>query len=108
MTSPMLPHRLTKGYSEPLGQVVESVDGTRIKNLRHLVETIQNGTGEFLTIRFAEDGADTMVFRRKPMLDATESLMSQNGIPRRGSDDILTVLHMKQVAGREAPVSRGK
>ena len=28
VTSPMLPHRMTRGYGEPLGQVVESVDGT--------------------------------------------------------------------------------
>jgi hypothetical protein len=44
-----------------------------------------------LTFRFAEYGAETLVFRRKAMLDATEPLMSQNGIPRRGSDDVLPV-----------------
>jgi hypothetical protein len=93
----MLPHRMTRGYSEPLGQVVESVNGTRIKNLLHLAEMIQNSTDEFLTIRFAEDGAETMIFRRKPMLEATESLMNQNGIPRRGSDDVLTGGVLKRV-----------
>lgn len=89
VTSPMLPHRMTRGYAEPLGQVVESINGTRIKSLRHLVETIRDCRDEFLTLRFAEDGAETMVFRRKPMLDATEPLMSQAGIPRRGSEDVL-------------------
>ncbi len=39
-----------------------------------------------------------MVFRRKAMLDATEPLMSQNGISRRGSDDVLPVWVMKPVA----------
>ena len=29
------------------------------------------------------------------MLDATEPLMSQNGIPRRGSDDVLAVWNAK-------------
>jgi hypothetical protein len=100
VTSPMLPHRMTKGYGEPLGQVVESVNGTRINNLCHLVERIQDGTDEFLTIRFAEDGAETMVFRRRAMLDETESLMSQNGIPRRGSDDVLTSGIVKRVLDR--------
>ena len=103
VTSPMLPHRMTRGYGEPLGQVVESVNGTRIKNLRHLVETIRDGKDEFLTFRFAERGSETMVFRRKAMLDATESLMSQNGISRRGSDDVLPVWVMKPIA---APVAR--
>ena len=39
-----------------------------------------------------------MVFRRKAMLEATEPLMSQNGIPRRGSDDVMPVWVMKPVA----------
>jgi hypothetical protein len=52
----------------------------------------------FLTIRFAEEGAETLVFRRKAMLDATEPLMSQNGIPRRGSEDVLAVWVARPVA----------
>ena len=72
-----------------------AVNGTRIKNLRHLVETIRDCKDEFLTFRFAEEGSETLVFRRKAMLDATEPLMSQNGIPRRGSDDVLAVWDAK-------------
>jgi hypothetical protein len=33
----MLPHKLGKGYGDPTGQVVRQVNGTRIRNLRHLV-----------------------------------------------------------------------
>jgi hypothetical protein len=98
VTSPMLAHRMTRGYGEPIGQVVESVNGTRIKSLRQLVETIRDARDEFLTFRFAEDGAETLVFRRKAMLEATELLMSQNGIPRRGSEDVLPVWAAKPVA----------
>jgi hypothetical protein len=98
VTSPMLPHRMTRGYGEPIGQVVESVNGMRIKNLHHLVKTIRDARDEFLTFRFAEDGAETLVFRRQAMLEATEPLMSQNGIPRRGSDDVLPVWAAKPVA----------
>ena len=97
MTAPMLPHRMTRGYGEPIGQVVESVNGVRIKNLRHLVETIRDCRDEFLTFRFAEEGAETLVFRRQAMLDATEPLMSQNGISRRGSDDVLAAWLLKRV-----------
>jgi S1-C subfamily serine protease len=98
VTSPMLPNRMTRGYGEPLGQVVESVNGARIKNFRHLVEVIRDCRDEFLTFRFAEYGAETMVFRRKAMLDATEPLMSQNGIPHRGSDDVMATWVTKPVA----------
>jgi hypothetical protein len=38
-----------------------------------------------------------MVFRRKAMLDATEPLMGQNGIPRRGSEDLLAAWVLKRV-----------
>jgi S1-C subfamily serine protease len=95
--SAMLPHKMTRGYGEPIGQVVEAVNGTRIKNIRHLVETIRDCGDEYLTIRFAEEGAETMVFRRKAMLDATEPLMGQNGIPRRGSEDLLADWVLKRV-----------
>ena len=87
----MLPNRITKGYAEPFGQVVETVNGTRIQNLRHLVETLRDSKDEFLTFRFAEEDSETLVFRRKAILDATEPLMSQNGVSRRGSDDVLAV-----------------
>jgi hypothetical protein len=98
VTSPMLAHRMSRGYGEAIGQVVESVNGTRIKSLIHLVETIRDCRDEFLTFRFVENGSETMVFRRQAMLDATEPLMSQNGIPRRGSEDILHVWLKKPVA----------
>ena len=71
---------MTKGYVDPFGQVVSEVNGTKVKNLAHLVELIRSNTDEYLTFRFAEDYSETMVFRRKAMLEATEPLMSENGI----------------------------
>jgi hypothetical protein len=89
---------MTRGYGEPFGQVVASINGTKIRSLRHLVETLRDCKDEFLTFRFAEDGSETLVFRRQAILDATEPLMSQNGVPRRGSDDVLPVWSAKPVA----------
>ena len=97
VTSPLLPNRMTRGYGEPIGQVVESVNGTRIKNHRHLVETLRDSRDEFLTFRFAEEGAETLVFRRQAMLDATDPPMRQNGIPRRGSDDVMDAWVLKRI-----------
>ncbi len=98
VTASMLPHRMTKGYGEPFGQVVKSINGTDVRSLRHLIETLRDCKDEFLTIRFAESGSETLVFRRKALLDATEPLMSQNGIPRRGSDDVLSLWTATPVA----------
>jgi S1-C subfamily serine protease len=95
VTAPLLRTRMTKGYADPFGQVVSEVNGTKIKNLAHLVALIRVCNDEYLTFRFAEDYSETLVFRRKAMLDATEPLMSENGIPRRGSDDVLAVWNGK-------------
>jgi hypothetical protein len=91
VTAPLLRTRMTKGYADPFGQVISEVNGTKIRNLAHLVELIRSSSDEYLTFRFAEDYAETLVFRRQAMLEATEPLMSENGIPRRGSDDVLAV-----------------
>src|SRR5262249_19599824 len=52
VTAPLLAHRIARGYGEPFGQVVSDVDGVTVKNLRHLVELLREGRGEFVTIRF--------------------------------------------------------
>jgi len=95
VTAPLLRTRMTKGYADPFGQVLSEVNGTKIKNLAHLVELIRSCKEEYLTFRFAEDYAETLVFRRKAMLEATDPLMSENGIPRRGSDDVLALWNGK-------------
>ena len=91
VTAPLLRTRMTKGYSDPFGQVLSELNGTKVKNLAHLIELVRSCKDEYLTFRFAEDYSETLVFRRKAMLDATELLMSENGIPRRGSDEVLAV-----------------
>jgi S1-C subfamily serine protease len=100
VTAPLLRSRMTKGYADPFGQVISEVNGTKIKNLAHLVELIRTCRDEYLTFRFAEDYSETLVFRRQAMLDATEPLMSENGIPRRGSDDVLAIWNGKAMASR--------
>jgi hypothetical protein len=95
VTSPLLRTRVTQGYADPCGQVLSEVNGTKIKNLAHLVDLIRSCKYEYMTFRFAEDYSETLVFRRKAMLDATETLMSENGIPRKGSDDVLAILNGK-------------
>jgi hypothetical protein len=95
VTSPLLRTRMTKGYADPFGQVLSAVNGTKVKNLAHLVDLIRSCQDEYLTFRFAEDYAETLVFRRQAMLAATVPLMSENGIPRQGTDDVLEVWNGK-------------
>jgi hypothetical protein len=98
VTAPLLAHPLTRGYSDPFGQVVKDVDGVPVRNLRHLVELLRDGRGEFLTIRFFGEVSETLVFPRKAVEDATPRLMAENGIFKRGTDDVMALW-----AARTAP-----
>jgi S1-C subfamily serine protease len=91
VTAPLLAHPIARGYSDPFGQVVKDVDGVPVRNLRHLVELLRDGRGEFLTIRFFGEVSETLVFPREAMESATPDLMRENGIPRRGSEDTMLI-----------------
>jgi len=100
VTAPILAHSIARGYADPFGQVVKDVDGVAIRNLCHLVEVLRDGRGEYLTIRFFGDLSETLVFPRKAIEDSTADLMSENGIPRRGSDQVMTVWNSKPATPR--------
>jgi hypothetical protein len=100
VTAPLLRTKMTKGYNDPFGQVLSDVNGIKVKNLIDLVELIRSSKDEYLTFRFAEQYSENLVFRRKAMLDATETIMSENGIPRRGSDDVLAAWNGKVAASK--------
>jgi S1-C subfamily serine protease len=97
VTAPMFEHKVGKGYDDPVGQVLAEVNGTKVRSLRHLVELLRDCTDEFLKLRFAEEHADLLVFRRADMERATHEVMEDNGIPptRRGSKDMLAVWNRK-------------
>jgi S1-C subfamily serine protease len=100
VTTPLFPHRVARGYGDPIGQVIESVNGVAIRNLRHLVESVRDARDEYVIFRFAEDGSETLVFRRKELEAATPDVMSENGIPRRGSANVMTVWESKPSSSR--------
>jgi S1-C subfamily serine protease len=93
VTAPMFAHKIAKGYGDPVGGVVREVNGVRIKNLRHLVETIRDCRDEYLTFRFAEEGSEVLVFDRKEMEKVTQEILEENGIApsRRASADLMKV-----------------
>ena len=100
VTSPMLSHKIARGYLEPFGEVVSDIDGVKVKNLKHFVELVRDGKDEFVTIRFFGRGTETLVFRRKALEEATVDVMAENGIPRRGSEDVMAVWERKPAAGK--------
>jgi len=89
--SPFFPHKLAEGYSDPLSQVIKSVNGIPIKNLGHLVEVLRDTRDKFITIAFADRDGETMVFPRAEMLAATDGILTDNGIRSQGSPDTMTV-----------------
>jgi S1-C subfamily serine protease len=93
VTCPLFHHKIAKGYDDPVGQVVLEVNGTRVRNLKHLVGILRDCTDEYLAFRFAERGSEVLVFRREEMNQATDEILEDNGISpaRRGSPDVLKV-----------------
>ncbi|MDB6168611.1 MAG: peptidase [Verrucomicrobia bacterium] len=96
VSSPFFPHKLSKGYSNPMSQVVKSVNGTPIKNLHHLVEVLRDSTAEFLAFEFDNRGGETPVVRRREALEATEEILGDNGVRAQGSPDTMAVWNEKR------------
>jgi S1-C subfamily serine protease len=86
-----LPHRITLGYSPPVTQVVKEVNGTEIKNLKHLVETLRDCEDEYVKFTLADHRVETLVFQREKVEEATEDILINNGIPRQASGELLKV-----------------
>jgi hypothetical protein len=42
VTSPLFTHKIAKGYADRVGQVVKEINGTKVNNLRHLVEILRD------------------------------------------------------------------
>lgn len=81
----MFPHRTTKGYSSAVGQTVARVNGTKIKNLRHLIETLRDVKTPFVEFEFAERYSEKLVFKRKEVDRAMEQILTDNGIRLQAS-----------------------
>ena len=95
ISSPLFPHKLSKGYSNPILQVVKSINGQCPKNLGHLVEILRDCKDEFITIDMDNMGGETLVFRRKETLETTEEILSDNGVRSQGSPDMLAIWNAK-------------
>jgi S1-C subfamily serine protease len=94
--SPFFPHKLVAGYSNRFGSVVESVNGVPVRSLRHLVALLRDLKDELVVLRFDQRAGETMVLPRKAMLEATDGVLSDNGIRSQGSPDMMDVWNGKK------------
>ena len=95
VSSPFFPHKLANGYSNPAGSVVYSVNGTRIKSLKHLVAVLRDLKDPFVTVEFDQKGGEALVFARQAIMAATDDILSDNGVRAQGSADTLAVWQEK-------------
>jgi S1-C subfamily serine protease len=102
ISSPFFPHKLTRGYDNPMLQVVKTLNGVPIKNLNHLVEVLRDSKDEFIRMEFDMRGAETLVFPRAELVAATDDILTDNGVRSQGSADTLAIWNRKGPGGSAA------
>ena len=91
VSSPFFPHKLANGYSNPAGSVVNSINGTHVRSLKHLVALLRDLKDPFVTIEFDQKGNEALVFSRTAMLSATDEILTDNGVRAQGSPNMMAV-----------------
>lgn len=91
ISAPFFPHKLVSGYSNRFGSVVESVNGKPVRSLAHLVTLLRDLKDEQVVLKFDQRYGETMILPRQATLDATEAILSDNGVRSQGSDDMMKV-----------------
>ncbi|MCD2516906.1 trypsin-like peptidase domain-containing protein [Massilia sp. G4R7] len=91
ISSPFFPHKLVTGYGNRFGSVVDTVNGVKIRSLAHLVSTLRDLKDEHVVFKFDQRYGETLILPRKAVMDATEGILSDNGIRTQGSEDMMKV-----------------
>jgi hypothetical protein len=90
--APLFPHAISKGYSNVSNSVVYSINGVRVRSLRHLVALLRELKDEFVVIELdTKLGGETLVFRRGEMTAATDEILSDNDVRAQASTDMMAV-----------------
>jgi S1-C subfamily serine protease len=91
VSSPFFPHNLAKGYGNPSAGVIYSVNGVQVHSLKHLVTLLRDLKDEFVVIEFDHRGGEALVFPREETMQATEEILTDNGVRAQGSPDMMEV-----------------
>ncbi|MFI4859282.1 MAG: trypsin-like peptidase domain-containing protein [Phycisphaerales bacterium JB063] len=92
VAAPMFDHRITKGYDGHHLSVVSAINGQQVTNLESLVTILAELDDEFVVIEFMGLATETLVFNRRDIEDATEEILTDNGIRYQASSDLRHLL----------------
>jgi S1-C subfamily serine protease len=95
VTSPFFPHKLSKGYASAFSRVVETVNGTPIRSLKHLVTLLRDLKDDYVVFRFEQLSDEALVFPRKEMVESTDEILNDNGVRAQGSADVMNIWNAK-------------
>jgi S1-C subfamily serine protease len=99
VSAPLFPHKLSKGYGNPIGSVVYSVNGVRVHDLKQLVALLRDLKDDYVTFEMAQlYNSETLVFARKELVAATEDILSDNGVRAQGSPELMDIWQGKKAA----------
>lgn len=93
--APLFPHALSKGYSDPTGSVVKSINGTTVRSLAHLVTVLRDLKDEYVTVDFDNRNSEALVFPRAQLVASTEAILTDNGVRAQGSADMMRIWEQK-------------
>jgi S1-C subfamily serine protease len=92
VSSPFFPHKLVRGYGSAYSRVVQSVNGTPVRSLAHLVTLLRDLKDDYVVFRFDQHAGDEeLVFPRQEMAAATEEILNDNGVRAQGSPDVMAI-----------------
>ena len=94
--APLFPHALSKGYGDPAGAILKSINGAQVRSLAHAVALLRDLKDEFVTLEFENRLAEGLVFPRAKMVAATEEILTDNGVRAQGSPDMLKIWEAKK------------
>jgi len=83
----VLAHELTMGYDRLENMLLVTINGTKVKHLRHVMELVETCAGEYL--RFGLQTNHTIVLKTQGAKQATADVLDKHGIPSDRSRDLL-------------------
>jgi S1-C subfamily serine protease len=69
---------VNRGYEGEGGELIRAVDGKPVRNLAHLVELVEGGTGEFVT--FTDGNGERITLARREADESTPELLGRYGL----------------------------
>jgi S1-C subfamily serine protease len=92
----VLSSSLTKGFTGNSLQVIESVNGKKVKNFKEFVSTIEHSKEKFIILE--DENHHQMVLNREDVLKSQKSILEKYNIKRAKSDDLKENIKLASVS----------